>query len=165
MHAADTNNIFCGTDNINYDSSTLLCEMTTKYGKRINLQIKHRGRCWIWEEHGLETNGVIYVSKFEVDFIIDRMSINCVFISLQISLIIVAAIVGAYLYYKGVLCRREKCKSALTPVEKIKKVKINLYVETKDGGVIFRHDPVIIDNVPLVLIPAASPTRAITMDE
>lgn len=39
---------------------------------------------------------------------------------------------------------------------------MNVHVETKNGRIALRHDPIIIDNVQLVLIPAAS---TITMDE
>lgn len=93
--------------------------------------------------------------------------------SLQIPLIIFAIIFVGYLYYTGVVWGLKKCSCALknSPVdgphdsnrcEKIIKVKINLHVESKDGGITFRHDPIIIDNVQLVLIPAAS---TIIMDE
>lgn len=57
--------VYCGTDAYNYYYlSVFECEQNSKYGKSINLQLKHRGRCWIWEKHGYETYEVICVSKF-----------------------------------------------------------------------------------------------------
>lgn len=53
----------CGTDGKTYlNPSHLLCDQREEHGKRINLQLKHDGACWIWEKHGLETNTVIFVS-------------------------------------------------------------------------------------------------------
>lgn len=111
--------------------------------------------------------------NFEVDLILIEYPFTCVFISLQIPLIIFAVIFGVYLYYTGGVWRLKKCSYALKNAlingphdsnrcEKMMKIKINLHVETKNGKNTFRHDPIIIDNVQLVLIPAAS---TITMDE
>lgn len=111
--------------------------------------------------------------NIEVDLILIEYPFTCVFISLQISLIIFAVIFGVYLYYTDGVWRHKECSYAAknSPIdgshdpnrgEKMIKVKINLHVETKDGRNTFRHDPIIIDNVQLVLIPAAS---TITMDE
>lgn len=64
-YGLDPTNMYCGTDAQDYYYlSTLECEQKTKYGKSINLQLKHRGRCWIWEKHGYETYEVICVSKY-----------------------------------------------------------------------------------------------------
>lgn len=63
-HTSDPTTYYCGTDAKNYYSlSTLECEKNTEYGKSINLQLKHSGKCWIWEKYGYETYQVICVSK------------------------------------------------------------------------------------------------------
>lgn len=169
--------VFCGSDARDYYYlSYLECVRKTKYGKRINLQLKHRGRCWIWEKYGYETYLVIGVSKFEVHLILIeyRLLVICFyFISLQTSIIIIAVVFGVYMYYTGAFWTNKECTCALknstidgphdsNRCEKMIEVKINLHVETKDGRITFRHDPIIIDNVQLELIPTA---LAITMDE
>lgn len=54
----------CGTDNkIYYHIDYLECYKITPYGKSINLQLKHKGACWIWETYGYETSTVLWVSK------------------------------------------------------------------------------------------------------
>lgn len=45
--------------------------------------------------------------------------------------------------------------------EKVVKVETNVRVQQKDGHVWFNHDPIVIDGIQLVLIPAAS---IVTMD-
>lgn len=56
----------CGTDNKNYfDLYHLMCEQTTKYGKRVNLQLKHHWECFTWDKYSDE----IKVSKLQVDSI------------------------------------------------------------------------------------------------
>lgn len=58
----------CGTDNRGYkDFMHLECGKTREEGKRINLQLKHEGNCWIWEQYGFETSTVIFVSKLRID--------------------------------------------------------------------------------------------------
>lgn len=70
-YSAAPDNIYCGTDARDYHYlSYFECKQKTKYGKRINLQLKHRGRCWIWEKYGYETYAVIFVSKFEVNSVL-----------------------------------------------------------------------------------------------
>lgn len=70
-YRAAPDEIYCGTDGQDYDYlSYFECQQKTKYGKRVNLQLKHRGGCWKWEKHGYETYEVIGVSEFEVDLIL-----------------------------------------------------------------------------------------------
>lgn len=171
--APNPRDFVCGSDGQDYlDRYDFECKQKTKYGKSVNLQLWHRGGCWIWEKHGFETSEVIWVSEFEVDFI-HRISLTCVFNLLQIPLIIFAPIFGVFLYFIFCICWEYKLYkkgfyalkhfSQNSPVdEKIIKVKINSHVETKDGRTTFHHDPIIIDNVELVLIAAAT---TITIDE
>lgn len=104
--------------------------------------------------------------NFEVDLILIECPFAYGFILLQISLISVAVIFGIYFYYTGCFwCFKNA--SIDTPLdsnrcEKNIKVKLNLHVEKMDGRCIYRHDPIIIDNVQLVLIPEASTN---TVDE
>lgn len=72
--------LVCGTDGKTYGNlGRLNCEIEeTEYGKRINLQLKHDGACWIWEKYGYDTYAVILVSKFQRDLIsIDDQSYFC----------------------------------------------------------------------------------------
>lgn len=176
-YSGNSDGVFCGTDARDYYyRSTFECVRKNSYGRRINLQIKHRGRCWIWEKYGYKTYLVICVSKFEVHLIlIEYRSLVFLFyfISLQISIIIIAVVFGVYMYYTGAFWTNKECTCALknstidgphdsNRCEKMIEVKINLHVESQDGRITFRHDPIIIDKVQLELIPAALP---ITIDE
>lgn len=39
----------CGTDGISYrDKIVFKCEQGTEYGKRVNLQLSHKGACFTW---------------------------------------------------------------------------------------------------------------------
>lgn len=54
----------CGTDGLTYtDPMQLHCIQEQEYGKRVNLQFKHDGPCWIWEKNGFETFTLFDVSK------------------------------------------------------------------------------------------------------
>lgn len=54
----------CGSDGENYaDYNHFLCEQRRSFKKGGNLQYRHDGLCWIWEEHGYETHTVLLVSK------------------------------------------------------------------------------------------------------
>lgn len=60
----------CGTDGKTYvDGLFLSCVQTKEYGNRVNLQLKHKGPCWIWEKYGYETYTVLSVSKLQIDSI------------------------------------------------------------------------------------------------
>lgn len=68
-YALAPDRVYCGTDGLDYHYlSEFECIQKSKYGKRINLQLRHRGGCWIWEKNGFETYEVICVSKFEVEY-------------------------------------------------------------------------------------------------
>lgn len=57
----------CGTDNISFFSIDVLeCIKQTEYGKRVNLQLKHEGMCWMWEDYGFDTTTVVFVSKINL---------------------------------------------------------------------------------------------------
>lgn len=54
----------CGTDGVTYGNIWFLkCTQIEEYGKRVNLQLKHKMACWIWEEYGFETYTVLFVSQ------------------------------------------------------------------------------------------------------
>lgn len=38
------------------------CMQKGLYGGSGNLQMKHKGACWIWEKYGYETSTVLFVS-------------------------------------------------------------------------------------------------------
>lgn len=53
----------CGSDGITYKNIYYLwCKQKTEYGKRVNLQLKHPFRCFIWESYGIETTTFLFVS-------------------------------------------------------------------------------------------------------
>lgn len=58
----------CGTDGNDYhDLAYFRCAQTMEYGKRVNLQLRHEGSCWMWERHGIETSTLCFVSKLRID--------------------------------------------------------------------------------------------------
>lgn len=55
----------CGTDGKNYKNVyRLKCAQHTEYGKRVNLQMSHSWECYIWEEYGIATSTILFVSLF-----------------------------------------------------------------------------------------------------
>lgn len=52
----------CGSDGKNYYHDKIRCILKSEYGKRVNLQQSHKGRCWVWERHGLTTSTLCIVS-------------------------------------------------------------------------------------------------------
>lgn len=52
----------CGSDGKRYHRLYFKCEQDTEYGKRVNLQFRHIGECFIWEEYGIETTTINIVS-------------------------------------------------------------------------------------------------------
>lgn len=58
----------CGSDGYDYHNMYYFrCAQTTEYGKRVNLQLRHEMPCWIWEQHGIETSTIIFVSELRMD--------------------------------------------------------------------------------------------------
>lgn len=50
----------CGTDGKSYIGMyEFLCAQKEEYGKRVNLQVKHRWPCFIWEKYGYETHTLV----------------------------------------------------------------------------------------------------------
>lgn len=105
----------CGTDGYDYHNLHYFrCIQTTEYGKRVNLQLSNEWRCWIWEQHGIKTSTLCYVSEFQIDSIWTEWLLKFVWILLQIMLITYAimflclynrrAIQAAWIKY-----RKEKC--------------------------------------------------------
>lgn len=44
--------LVCGTDGKTYeDNGSFKCTQNKEYGKRVNLQLKHEGPCWPWQNH------------------------------------------------------------------------------------------------------------------
>lgn len=44
--------LLCGTDGKTYeDNGFFKCAQNGEYGKRVNLQVKHEGPCWPWQNH------------------------------------------------------------------------------------------------------------------
>lgn len=53
----------CGTDGKNYvHKYGLMCAQHREYGKRINLQLSHFGKCYLWEEYGISNSTILFVS-------------------------------------------------------------------------------------------------------
>lgn len=53
----------CGSDGKTYTNIyRLWCAQNKEYGKRVNLQLKHEWRCFIWESYGIETTTFLFVS-------------------------------------------------------------------------------------------------------
>lgn len=56
-------NYVCGTDGKTYTNRQfLMCAQHREYGKRINLQESHYWVCYIWEEYGISTSTLLFVS-------------------------------------------------------------------------------------------------------
>lgn len=53
----------CGTDGKTYPNKFhLMCAQHEEYGKRINLQMSHLSKCYPWEEYGIATSTILFVS-------------------------------------------------------------------------------------------------------
>lgn len=57
----------CGSDGKDYHVDLLKCVQESEYGKRVNLQLSHEWRCFIWERQGLQTSTFFIVSKLRID--------------------------------------------------------------------------------------------------
>lgn len=63
----------CGTDGETYVNNDVLeCTQKKEYGKRLNLQFKHYGRCWAFEKYGLEPCTVFCVRNFRSNSILTQ---------------------------------------------------------------------------------------------
>lgn len=100
----------CGTDGRDYyDLETFKCVQRTERGKRINLQLRHEGGCWIWEQHGYETYTVLSVTKTLTITQFRNKSVKLLFeLSLQI-LLVLFSFIGVCWF----LCR---AKRAVKPI-------------------------------------------------
>lgn len=83
-----SNDPVCGTDGKDYGNlSFLRCESTTEYGRSVNLQLRHRCGCFIWEKYGIHTYIVLLVSELPIDSIAIEEYFIFVNVSLQLLLI------------------------------------------------------------------------------
>lgn len=59
----------CGSDGKTYNNIHYLwCAQKSEYGRKINLQLIHQWRCFIWEKYGIDTTTFLCVSKLRFDY-------------------------------------------------------------------------------------------------